>query len=497
MSFVESFKSFAETEALRKETENGAMAYASTKSKVLDLFAVVGALRTRTEEDILEMFDASFKEDKKLTAAMTVYSRDIRNGGCGERRTGRIMLKQLADEWPELVCDNLGVFADAGRYDDLFVLFGTKCEQPMLRFIAERLRDDAKTVAAGGHPSLLAKWMPSINASSKETRKLALRFCRNLDLQIPKYRRLLSYLRKAIGIVESKMSAGEWTDIDFNKVPSYAMKNYSDAFFKHDPDRWTEYLQILMSGKSTIHSGVLFPYDIIQGIVSRHDPILLDAQWKGLPDYFNGVSRNVLALVDTSGSMLGNRADCPLNSAIGLGIYCAEHNQGDFHNILMTFSRDPKLHELEDSMTIVEKYKAVATGDCANTNLDKAFAKVFEISKAAKEAPEALLILSDMEIDSYFTGNYYYNDEDTVASVTNKWKPKFSNENLKFPKIIFWNLEARQNTYLATPNEEGVSYISGVSAGLFTHLDDTLFLEKYPAMVNILTKYAEMLKYPD
>ena len=495
MSFVNALKNVS----IEKQTENGALAYSTTNSKVLDLYAVIGSLRTREPEDIVTMFNEAFSENKELAAKLVLYARDIRNGGCGERRTGRILLKALANKWPELVNINLQNFADAGRYDDLFWLFGTECQPAVKRFIKSRINEDIATLKDGGYPSLLGKWMPSINASSSDARGLAVYFKNVLEMTPKEYRKTLSALREKLDVVERKMSANEWDDIDFEKVPSYAMKEYKNAFKKHSPEKWEEYVESLNKGEAKINSSVLFPYDIIDDVSCGRNE-LSDAQWKALPDYFGGKERNIIALVDTSGSMCSRWTnDCPFNSAIGLGIYCAQHNKGEYHNVLMTFSRDPHIHVLKEGCTITEAYRDVNTGDCANTNLDKALAKILQLSVRADEAPDAVLVLSDMEIDSFFHETEPETSRGWVGSridykknglsIIEEYRKAFSDAGLKMPKIIFWNLEARQNTYLATPNDPDARYISGVSAGLFLHLDDTLFLEAYPAMVSVLNKY--------
>ena len=44
-------------------TENGALAYKSTQSKLLDMFALGGAYRTRSEEDVILLFKNAYEEN--------------------------------------------------------------------------------------------------------------------------------------------------------------------------------------------------------------------------------------------------------------------------------------------------------------------------------------------------------------------------------------------------------------------------------------------------
>ena len=92
MSFVDEFKNAS----LLKTTENGGVAYSKLDNDLLSFFAIVGAMRNRSEKDIIDMYMAARNEDKELADKIILYARDIRGGGLGERRVGRILLKELA-----------------------------------------------------------------------------------------------------------------------------------------------------------------------------------------------------------------------------------------------------------------------------------------------------------------------------------------------------------------------------------------------------------------
>ena len=68
-----------------KLTENGGVALKSTRSAVLDMFALCGAYRSRSEEDCIFMFKKALEENADMALKCLFYIADCR-GGQGERR---------------------------------------------------------------------------------------------------------------------------------------------------------------------------------------------------------------------------------------------------------------------------------------------------------------------------------------------------------------------------------------------------------------------------
>lgn len=489
-------------EGTHKLTENGAHAYDSTaQGALLDLFSQIGALRPRTEREIEQKFAAAFREDKLLATKMLFYAGDIRQGGLGERRTFRICLRWLAENYPEIVNKNIELIPFFNRFDSWFVLVGTKCEKLMWENVAKTLAADMKAYNASTAKkivpiSLLAKWMPSENTSSVKTRQMAGKAMRALHLEPRKYRKMLSALRKHINIVERQMSAGEWGLIDYAKVPSYAMHNYGSAFAKHDYERFNAYLKSVSKGEVKINAATLYPYDLVEkymgrgygggGISCYGDCIInnkldevVEAQWKALPNYINK-GLNIIAMADVSGSMRGR----PMASSIGLAIYLAQHNIGAYRNQYMTFTDNPHFINLREGCSLLEAVQRTASAGVGySTNLMKAMDEILRVAVVnnvpESELPKAMLVLSDNEIDRYFRPNANWDFMDTLEA-------KFHSAGYRhYPKLIMWNINARNDTFLS--NREDVILVSGQSSSTFKNLVRALNgMTAYEYMVSIL-----------
>lgn len=114
------------------------------------------------------LFSAAFHEDPLLATKMAFYARNIR-GGLGERRTFRVILKYLATIHPNIVIKNLDAIALFGRYDDFYTLIDTPVEKEMWLYLKNQLELDLLHMKQNQPISLLAKWLKSVNASSKAT----------------------------------------------------------------------------------------------------------------------------------------------------------------------------------------------------------------------------------------------------------------------------------------------------------------------------------------
>lgn len=460
------FANAARHQSHRTYTENGARAHNTTGTALLDFFGSVGSLRLRAEVDIERLFAEAYMENPLLATKCMFYARDIR-GGLGERRTFRILLKYAAQHNPEAIIKNISLIPEFGRWDDLYELVGTPVEKAMFTFMGGQLAADEEAMRNGEPCSLLAKWVKTPDASSPNTRALGIKTAAAIHQSVYVFKRRLRALRKYIDVVECKMSANDWDDIKYSAVPSRAMLLYKRAFENHDYARFHQFLNDVAAGNEKINSSTLFPYDIVEAYEKQHssseDPTL-EAQWKALPNYLDK-PENCIVMADTSESMTRDNGR-PMHSSVALAVYFAERNQGAYHNLWMSFSGRPTIHELRGE-TLKQKLASIERKFWSNnTNLEAAFQKVLDIAienhVPKHQMVKSIIVISDMEIDQtqYGYSWSFYND------MRNLYKAN----GYSIPNVVFWNVNAQHDVFHADANRIGVQLCSGHSAATFKAL---------------------------
>lgn len=466
-------------------TENGALTHRTTRSDLLDMFAMGAAMRKRSDADCILMFQKAYNENPIYALKCLFYIRDCR-GGQGERRFWRVCMKWLANNHPEAARRNLSSIPTFGRWDDLYVFVGTPIETDALDFIKTQLALDVQCKT----PSLLAKWLKSENTSSGESRKLGGITRRYIGMTSRQYRKTLSILRQRINVLERLMSAGKWDEIEFDKIPSRAGMIYKNAFAKHDIDRMKEetkgiqsYADFAKDTTKKVNAKTLYPYECVAdavklckgyrgwGSCSLQLPdmndtarLMVNKYWDNLADYFNNASFNGIAVVDTSGSMTGSEASAPINVAISLGLYCAEKANGPFANHYISFASRPQLIKTE-GIDFCDKVRRIyQTNLIDNTNIEATFDLILNTAIknncSQDDLPQNILVISDMEFDRARTS--YGNTETLFESINRKWLA----HGYQMPHLIFWNVQARQNNIPMLGNGP-ISYVSGFSPSIF------------------------------
>ena len=439
--------------ALRQKdtvTENGMVTNSSSLNNCVDLFFQIGAMRGKGKNTVISAFSKAFNENPLVALRLLFWVRDIR-GGAGERQIFRDILKDyLANDYTEMVVKNTHLISEFGRWDDVLVLIGTSAESKALDLIVEAL---------GKKDGLCAKWMPRKGSVANTIRK-------RMGLTPKEYRKTLVELTH---VVETAMCSKKFDSINYEHVPSLAMSRYLKAFGRNDATRFGEYIKKLEKGEVKINAGALYPYDVIKSLRFDGNAKACQGQWDALPNYLEGnESERILPMCDVSGSMScaagGNANLTCMDVCLSLGLYISERNEGPFKDAFLTFSARPALQYLNGPLKDRLNQLQRAQWDM-NTDLEKAFdvllAQAVKHNVPANEMPTMILILSDMEFDQ--ASDYNSTAQEMIRA-------KYVAAGYELPKIVYWNLNARNSNFPVRFNEEGTALVSGFSPSILKNL---------------------------
>lgn len=433
-------------------TEKGALTLSTSNSALVDLFFQIGASRQKSVSQKAELFRRAYGENPVLAIKILFWSRDPRQGA-GERETFRQLINMFDDQTAAKLIELIPFY---GRWDDLLVFVDRK-DPAVNATLAATLQYGLCDDRVSG---LCAKWMPRNGPVAAKLRKM-------FGYTPRQWRKMLV---EKTNVVETKMCDREWSDIEYSQVPSVAFARYRKAFLRHDPDRYSAFINKVNAGEEKVNASAVFPHDVIKplmcrfGKIRRFDDVLarsVDAQWAALPNYMQNM--RVLPVIDVSGSMYTNISGNTqaVDIAVGLGLYCAQKNQGDYHNVYSTFSRHPKLKKAKGEH-ISEMIASIDPSDwgmttdihaCLNLILDHSIKHNVD----QDEMPEMLLIISDMEFDDA-------TNLDTPFEVLCK---QYQQAGYQLPKVVFWNVVARSNSNIpVTYRQDGVALISGFNTAI-------------------------------
>ena len=227
--------------------------------------------------DVYDMFYQTYLQDKERALRWMIYLRDIKDGlGC--RILSEILINLQKDDLYMAMKIAESDVEQFGRYDDLircYIEYNSSIQSVLLKKIYEQLHEDMDLQRQNKPISLLAKWLPSINTSSRYTRENARKICKDLLLSPRQYRKILSRLRQHIGIIETKIANKDYTDIDYSTMPKKALLHYYNAFMRNDEAKYTEFMKtqepvIRLNDKKSFEDKLTNPkYDkIIQQLLS-------------------------------------------------------------------------------------------------------------------------------------------------------------------------------------------------------------------------------------
>lgn len=431
-------------------TENGCAAHHSSLSSCLDFFYVAGASRGK---DITADFVKALAENEELAIRTLLWMRDAREGA-GERQQFKNLISTLVTQQSKVVEKIIPLVPELGRWDDLLVFENTKYQAQAFDLIAKGLKEGN---------GLCAKWMPRQGKTANAIRK-------HMKIKSPKeFRKLLVSLSE---VVETKMCAKQWEEIDFEKVPSVAAARYQRAFGRNAEKQYEEYKAKLDKGEAKINASVVYPYDVVKS-VQRGDGVVASAQWNALPNYIGESQERFLPIVDVSGSMTckagGNSSKSEttcMDVAVSLGLYLSERANGVFKDVFMTFSEQPQLLKLEGTLQQrVASMKRAPWG--MSTNIQSVFNTLLGVAKQygvpQSEMPTKLLIVSDMQFNSCIVNG-------NSVTVYQAFKQAYEESGYELPQIVFWNVNCSSGTVPVTKGVEGTALVSGFSPAIMKSL---------------------------
>ena len=264
------------------------------------------------------------------------------------------------------------------------------------------------------------------------------------------------------------MCLGQWDEINFSKVPSVAMFKLRDAFKKHVPESFEEWMGKVKGGEAKINASQVYPHTLVAhygGCSMQSIDDVVEQQWEEIVKSTKelGTFEKSLVVSDVSGSMHG----IPMEVSVALGILIATCTSGPFEGLLITFDESPKFHSLRGLKTLRDKVQSVRGMDWGgNTNLQKVFEMVLQKAvdcRIPREAmPERIYILSDMQFDECTGGDYgqgFTNFEGV--------KEQYSQSGYDLPQIVFWNLRSDSTRDVPVASDESnVALISGFSPSI-------------------------------
>lgn len=416
-------------------TDNGCVTNSTSLNNIVDLYFVLGATRTMSEQAIISMLERAWVEDKLLTIKSIFHGGNIR-GGKGERRFFSIAIQWLLKKDKKIFYKLVDLVPEFSRWDSLFYIHTPE----VYDFIGENMNN-----------GLLAKWLPRKNQYKGFGRKL-----RNyLGLTAKQYRKAIVSFSKTI---EQQMCSKKWVDINYSQIPSVAFNKYRKAWYRNDEARFKAFVEVAKTavkkdGIKLIKAKDIFPYDIFRSYERGADVESIDAQWMCLPDYMADAKERILPICDVSDSMKNNDG-LPMAMSVSLGVYISERNKSIFKDAFITFSGNPKMMYLQGSVT--ERFRQLkSVGFISNnTDLDAVFRlildKAIDSNLTKDDMPTMLLIISDMEFDGHGKLSAYDN-----------LKMRYKSAGYEIPKVVFWNVNGRSGNVPVNSKCKDVALVSG------------------------------------
>jgi len=491
---------FAAAMNVSAQTWNGAPSYASPDPSGR-IAGRVGlffkGVRGLTAPRLYQYLRDCARENLLDTFLLAFHLRDCR-GGKGERTLGRQALTWLFVNYPDEFSRVLPLLPEYGRWDDLLALFPgllkltdlhhiranydaptldvkgldrlRSLQTEVVDMMAKQMKADLVNMNAGKPCSLCAKWTPTEGDSLDRRANTFRTLATAMGVSHRTLRKVYNTaLRSYLKVVELYICSGRWSEIEFNRVPSHAMKRLKKAFEKHDDHgRFIAWRDALKLGKpeAKVNAKQLHPHELVREVRKANcADAVTEAQWKVLIEEVRklGSLGDSVAVVDVSGSM--ESPDClPLDVAVAMGMCISDVVQGAFHGHVITFHHQPTFTVIPDG-SMYDRWRAIRNMSWGgNTNLALVFQLILDRARVCnlkqEDMPKRLFIISDMQFDC------------AVGASTN-WEhieDLYQKAGYTRPQIVFWNVNGSSTDFPVTVDKTGTAMISGFSPSILKAL---------------------------
>jgi hypothetical protein len=508
-------------------TENGAIAYASAGSSLVDFNYGVSNLRNKTPEQIMALFERCYIDNPVLATKLMFQIGDVREGK-GERRTFNTCLRYMAAAHPEIAKALLPLVPEYTRWDHVAEM--VTCGEPSVqrfarKMIAEQMRKDYNTAllierdsegadeqqkAPRRSLSLCAKWTPALGSTRRDHHKIALKICDELGISKKEYRQMRSTILRHLNVLEIAASAKQLDGVNFEHMTAGQQAKYKETLKENAGEAYQEYLDKVEAGEAVMHADPLTPAPMVHMYSVEQNPgrTWLDTHqvkpydqatellWNNLKQIDVAEGKSCIVVRDDSGSMLRVCNDKTTMScfevATALSLYCAERLPAEFKDKFISFSHTPKymdtspFHNLHDKLQYCYSHSEVANTDIQAT-FDLLLNTAIHHNMKQEEIPSTVLIISDMEFDGATCGN----DKALFENIREQWK----SAGYEMPVLAFWNVNAVRSV-VPSVDDRGVILLSGfnvdnldlvMNGGLAEYtplkqLEITLSKERYDAV---------------
>lgn len=482
-------------------TQNSALSNSSTGNSVLDYFAKCGSYRSRSQSEVTADIDAAYSEDSQLALKTIFYNRAITRKSKGFDESDNVIkgqgnkdefiraIKALEEKHPKTLYVNLWLIPTLGCWKDLWYdsvntgLYHYVNKTQVYKLIKMALKNDY-------HRALLAKYLPKIRSASntktdrhRRLNDFAKGLCKYLNWTERDYRKFKSNPEFLAHQFQRDISAGNWTDIDWNMVPGKALFNLATIKGK-DGKTFVERHGLEASytkwlAKQPVAKFTGYVYELgaqVKHSLNAAQKMTINKQFEGLlalakdnlnPELLEG---GVLCALDTSGSMTYTTAgkNTAYDICVSLGVYFASLIQGHFHNHVVHFGDTSKLVKLNHD-NFVDNYQQITGSTTAwgSTNFQSVIDEIVRVRNQnpkipVNEYPKVLLVVSDMQFNPT-AGNTQTNYEVAMK--------KLRAVGLEDMTVVWWQVNGSYgNDFPSSLDDAGTVLVSGFDGSIVSSI---------------------------